>query len=435
MISFNNLIIYFKSKSLKSILFLLILYITAIIGFGKFFLIAYFQLPESYGQYALLYGVLIFIGCFISFGEIEQTIKQYPTYWIKKQYNFINESVTKLLLLMFFRASLVFLSYVLYNYLFGEEINLIVLISFFIIVFTHSVSPLFTSLFRSSSSLSFFAYSQLIRAIVTLLFVTTAAYYYSWEGLIVAEAISGIIIFPIYLFFINRQYAQEKTKFRIYFKVERDLFISVFKVSNISGLFLFLSVMLISIPLYLDKLIIGQFKGLESVGLYSVCFLVVQIGTIINNVLSQKAGPDFIKDRIVNKYKNLNNQLFKWVSVGLILQLMISIVCIIALKFGLIQYYLPEYDINLEMFMLACLLSIFQFNGLTEFALISLEREKKIFFSNIFYCILFLISFTVVGYLNLGLIYFFCAFIISKIGQLSIQFYFINEVNKKVIKV
>ena len=217
--------------------------------------------------------------------------------------------------------------------------------------------------------------------------------------------------------------------------MERDLLISVFKVSNISGLFLFLSIMLISVPLYLDKLIIGQFKGLESVGLYSVCFLVVQIGTIVNNVLSQKAGPDFIKDRIVNKYKNLNKQLFKWVSVGLILQLMISVVCIIALKSGIIHSFLPKYDINLEIFMLACLLSIFQFNGLTEFALISLEREKKIFFSNIFYCILFLISFTVVGYLNLGLIFFFCAFIISKIGQLSLQFYFINQVKKNELKV
>ena len=428
--NFNLLITKVKSKSLKSILNLSILYITSILGFAKFLIVAYLELPEIYGKYILLISILIFTGCFISFGEIELTIKKYPTYWVKKQYKLINESISRLILLMFFRTSLVLLIYILYAYLFEEKNNLIVLGASFFIVFNQSISPLFTSIFRSSDSLSFFAYTQLIRTLVTLLFVATAAYYFSWKGLLIAEAISSIIIFPILLFFINRQFSEEKTKFVIYFKVGRDLLKNVFRVSNISGLYLYLSIMLVSIPLYLDKLIITEFLNLESVGLYGICFLIVQIGVLVNNILSQKAGPDFIKNKVNNNNFSLNKELLKWVLVGVFMQIIISIFSVIVIKFGLLSYYLPEYNINIDIYLYACLLSLFQFTGLTEFALISIDREKMIFTSNIFYCVLFLTSFAAVGYLNLGLASFFCAFIFSKIGQVSLQLYFINQVKK-----
>lgn len=431
----NNLIFKLKSKSIKSILYLLILYVTSILGFGKFLLVAYFQLPESYGMFILLIGVIILIGSFISVGEIEKTIKEYPTNWITKQFDLINESISRLLLLMFLRALLVIFIYVIYAYIMEQEVNLIILTAAFFIMFNHSVNPIFTSLFRSSSSLSFFAYSQLARTLLSIIILTVAAYNYSWEGLLVAEALSSILIFPIYLFFINRQFSEEKIKFKIAFKIEKEIFINIFKPSSISGLYLYLSIMMISIPLYLDKFIIGEFKGPELVGVYGVSFLIVQIGVLINNVLSQKAGPDFIKNKINNRKVNLIRQLINWISVGIVMQLFICVLVLLVLESGLIQYYLPKYNISFDILLVACLLSLFQFNGLTEFALISIDREKMIFVSNILYSLLFVFCFTVIGYLDLDLIFFLCAFIISKIAQLSMQFYFIIYNDRTIKKV
>ena len=91
----NNLLYKVKSMSIKSIFYLVILYLTSIIGFGKFLIIAYFQSPENFGKFVLLIGVMTFTGTLISFGEIEQTIKKYPTYWITKQYNLINKSMSR----------------------------------------------------------------------------------------------------------------------------------------------------------------------------------------------------------------------------------------------------------------------------------------------------------------------------------------------------
>ena len=117
------------------------------------------------------------------------------------------------------------------------------------------------------------------------------------------------------------------------------------------------------------------------------------------------------------------------------MQLFICVLVLLVLESGLIQYYLPKYNISFDILLVACLLSLFQFNGLTEFALISIDREKMIFVSNILYSLLFVFCFTVIGYLDLDLIFFLCAFIISKIAQLSMQFYFIIYNDRTIKKV
>ena len=64
--NFNLLITKVKSKSLKSILNLSILYITSILGFAKFLIVAYLELPEIYGKY------IVFAKLFKFFEEFEK---------------------------------------------------------------------------------------------------------------------------------------------------------------------------------------------------------------------------------------------------------------------------------------------------------------------------------------------------------------------------
>jgi O-antigen/teichoic acid export membrane protein len=411
----------------KSFFYLLILYFTSILGFGKFIFIAYFQEPSSFGKFASLIGILTFIGSLISFGEIEQTIKKYPNYWISKDFQLLEKSICNLLLLMFLRASLIIPLYFLFLIITKEALDLLLVVSSLFIVFNQSVNQLFTSLFRASADLSFFAYSQLIRTLVTIFIVSGAAFLFSWKGLIIAESISGILIFGVYIIFINRQFGCEKIKFKFRFEFNKTLFQNIFKVSNLSGLFTYLSTMVLSIPLYWDKFIIGKFNGYESVGIYSASFLIVQIGLLVNNVLSQKAGPDFIKHQINKKEKNLIWDLIKWIFIGFNMQIVVCLFFFIAIITGLFEHYLPKYNIGLEIFAFAGLLSLFQFNGLTEFFLISLNKEKNILFSSILFCTLFMIGYLSVGYLNLDLRYFYSAFVFSKICQIGLHFYFIKS--------
>lgn len=420
-----------KSRVNKSFFYLLILYFTSILGFGKFILIAYFQEPSNFGKFAALIGILTFIGSLISFGEIEQTIKKYPSYWITKDFQLLEKSISDLLLLMLLRASIIVALYFLYLIFSKETFDLLLVVSSLFIVFNQSVNQLFTSLFRASADLSFFAYSQLIRTLVTIFIVTSAAILFTWKGLIIAESISGILIFGVYLIFINRQFGLENQQFNFCFEINKRLFQSIFKVSNLSGLFLYLSTMVLSIPLYWDKFIIGKFKGYETVGIYSASFLIVQIGLLVNNVLSQKAGPDFIKSQINRKEKSLIRDLIKWIFIGSAMQIFVCILFFIAIITGLFEHYLPKYNIGLQIFVFAGLLSLFQFNGLTEFFLISVNKEKKILLSSILHCLLFMIGYLFVGYLNLDLRYFYGAFVFSKICQIGLHFYFI-ESNKNL---
>jgi O-antigen/teichoic acid export membrane protein len=390
-------------------------------------LVAYFQEPSNFGKFASLIGILTFIGSLISFGDIEQTIKKYPNYWITKDFQLLEKSISELLLLMFLRASIIIVLYFLYIFITKETFDLLLVVSSFFIVFNQSVNQLFTSLFRASAVLSFFAYSQLIRTLVTIFIVTLSAILFTWKGLIIAESISGIMMLGVYFIFINRQFGFENLKFNFRFEINKTLFQRIFKVSNLSGLYLYLSIMVLSVPLYLDKFIIGKFKGYETVGIYSASFQIVQIGLIINNVLSQKAGPDFIKSQINKIDKSLTSDLIKWIFIGSAMQIFVCLLFFIAIITGLFEYYLPKYNIGLQIFTFAGLLSLFQFNGLTEFLLISLNKEKKILFSSIFYCILFITGYLFVGYLNLDLRYFYTAFVFSKICQIGLQFYFIKS--------
>jgi len=411
----------------KSFFYLLVLYFTSIIGFAKFILIAYFQEPSNFGKFVSLIGILTFIGSLISFGEIEQTIKKYPNYWITKDFQLLEKSISNLLLLMFLRASLIISFYFLFLIITKEALDLLLVVSSLFIVFNQSVNQLFTSLFRASADLSFFAYSQLIRTLVTIFIVSGAAFLFSWKGLIIAESISGILIFGVYIIFINRQFGCEKIKFKFRFEFNKTLFQNIFKVSNLSGLFIYLSTMVLSIPLYWDKFIIGKFNGYESVGIYSASFLIVQIGLLVNNVLSQKAGPDFIKHQIIKKETSLVRVLLKWIFIGSAMQIFICFLFFIAILTGLFEHYLPKYNIGLQIFSFAALLSLFQFNGLTEFFLISINKEKKILLTSIFYCVLFMIGYLFVGYLNLDLRYFYTAFVFSKVCQIGLQFYYITK--------
>lgn len=420
-----------KTRVNKSFFYLLILYFTSILGFGKFILIAYFQEPTNFGKFASLIGILTFIGSLISFGALEQTIKKYPSYWITKDFRLIEKSISNLLLLMFLRASIIFFLYFLFLIVTKGPFDLLLLVSSLFIVFNQSVNQLFTSLFRASADLSIFAYSQLIRTLVTIFIVTGAAFLFSWKGLIIAESVSGILIFGVYIVFIKRQFNLEKVKFKFHFEINKSLFQEVFKISSLSGLFLYLSTMVLSIPLYWDKFIIGKFKGYETVGIYSASFLIVQIGLLVNNVLSQKAGPDFIKHQINKKEKSQQRDLIKWIFIGSAMQIFVCLLFFIAIVTGLFEQYLPKYNIGLELFAFAGLLSLFQFNGLTEFFLISLNKEKKILISSIFYCLLFMIGYLLVGYLNLDLRYFYGAFVFSKICQIGVQVYFIKS-NKQI---
>ena len=59
------------------------------------------------------------------------------------------------------------------------------------------------------------------------------------------------------------------------------------------------------------------------------------------------------------------------------------------------------------------------------------NKEKKILLSSIFYCLLFMIGYLFVGYLNLDLRYYYGAFVFSKICQIGLHFYFI-ESNKNL---
>ncbi len=424
--SSKRIIQILKTRVNKSFFYLLILYLTSILGFGKFIFIAYFQEPTNFGKFASLFGILTFIASLISFGEIEQTIKKYPNYWITQDFQLLEKSISDLLLLMFLRATIIVALYFLYLIFSKETFDILLVVSSLFIIFNQSVNQLFTSLFRASADLSFFAYSQLIRTLVTIFIVTSAAILFTWKGLIIAESISGILIFVVYLIFINRQFSRENQQFNFRFEINNTLFQSIFKVSNLSGLFLYLSTMVLSIPLYWDKFIIGKFKGYETVGIYSASFLIVQIGLLVNNVLSQKAGPDFIKKQINTKEKSLTRDLVKWIFIGSAMQIFVCILFIIAIIIGLFEHYLPKYNIGIQIFAFAVLLSLFQFNGLTEFFLISVNKEKKILLSSIFYCLLFMIGFLFVGYLNLDLRYFYVAFVFSKICQIGLHFYFIN---------
>ena len=411
----RNLI--FSLNKNKSFFYFSLFLLSSLIFFIKGIVLALYMESSMYGTYVSIYAISIFIGSIMSFGIVEETIKNFPRLWVKNEKSKINIEFNKIRIKLVKRSLLIspiclFCTY----YTVGKFDFLITAISIFI-SFSTSYFSLYASFIRSTGSINKMSEMQFVRAISSITLVFIATFFNNWGIVFLFDALASLI--SLVNCWLIKKHLISKNINNIFHKR--------------GGLLIYFSYILTSLPSYFDKFLIGKIFGFSIAASFSVHLILVQVSTIFCNIISQKVGPDLIKLQFVTK----NNvtvlwHLLKWVIIFFLINTFFIIFFYSVVKLNIFPSFSKKYSINNIYIIICGFIAFLQVTSLIEFLMISLDKEKYILIGSVIFFLTIITSFLICFLFNLPLLFYLLSILFSKLLQFIYQ---ISKYNKFIFNI
>jgi len=346
----------------------------------------------EFSGYAAIVSAGAFVSILLSFGVIEGTIKQFPRMGAIKQYDIILKeslSLVKVLSARSFYLLVVFIISIFVLFKVPGDYIAIILIGYI-----GAITSLFASLQRALFNPLHLAFSSFLRTLVMFVFVVISGLLYGYYGALIAEVVVGLM--AMFIPWIIANYTI-KNKAR----TEECLLVGNNYSSIISehGIVLFFTYLILSIPIYLDRMYVNTFYDSDSSATYSVIAIFLSISIVLPNIISQKLGPVLIKMQTqLTSSEVITHKALRWS----VLTISIWILIITTIGLGFQSGYLPasleKYRISIDMLFAIGVLGCMNIAAFFEFIVISYNYEKQFLYIALGYILLiiFIASFAII---------------------------------------
>lgn len=143
-----------------------------------------------------------------------------------------------------------------------------------------------------------------------------------------------------------------------------------------SGMLVFASFTMISVPFYLDRLFVTTTMGELQAGQYGVLALILMGASLLVNTIAQRAGPEAIKRIHRGETGWAIRGVAGWIATNSLIWIL-ALACFgLVIALGWLPQSLARYAIGIEMLVPLAVAGILLNTGLLEFLVIGMDREK-----------------------------------------------------------
>lgn len=363
--------------------------VSSILGFAKIIVLASFFDVESFGDYISIYGVIIFVSTFVSFGKIEETIKLYPKFFEMNEPAKVagsSVSVIKVLLVRYFYFLIVLFSCF---FVFDLKYNFVVLVVASIASCCISILLVYASIVRAAYKIELQNKFYFVRALLIFCFSIALGFWGGWQAALFGELLASMLT----IFYVSRLCKSLGADPFSFWSVADAEYMASSKKDK-SGLKLYLSFTLSSITLQLDKMFVNQFAGVAQAGIYGVANIFPQAAGVLVNIVSQRVGAKLIRLSVDQR------TIFEQVKLVLICLFSFFFFVIIAAfvvfllkNISYVEAFYSEYSVNSLIIIVSTFMAVMKIYALLEFFLIAHHLETQVLLTNIFCSSLVLVGF------------------------------------------
>lgn len=361
------------------------------------FIVAAILTPSAYAIYSSIVGLGGFIANGLSFGLIENTVKKFPRFVLNGQYTeMINEARRASRWLCIRAVALVSLAsicYLIFDHDSWKSLGIATLLAI-----GASLASLLASIQRSLFNITALAKGTFAKAVASALVISLFAWFAGLNGALIGESLAAIIGIGLSLWFARATIS----KHRINAQANNHISIETSKldIHKNTGVSIFISYTLLSVPFYLDKILINHVYG-ENLGAnYAFMCLLLTVAVVAINIIAQKVGPNIIAMRKIECSKKIIIQYgMKWSLIGIIGWAIFIIIYLLGKHLDFLPVRLEKYHLNMEMITGLFLLGALQFSSILEFILLAFDRERKfLIWAIIFFATTIVTAFFIAAY-------------------------------------
>lgn len=377
-------------------------------------------LPQAdFGYYTSIIGLVGFGSMLVSFGTVEATNKLYPRLWVGGHRVAIwQDAIATFMKIgrwMFLPALLgVVLSF------FGVipiGVAPIFLIGLF--VWLAVMLNLSAAIIRATNSLRLLQVFGFLRSSVPLLLVGVALVWSDWLVAIAAETLAAAITGLVGGFLIFRQLKSEVIPTQNALEIRSDS----------DGRTLYFANLLSSSISLVDRAIVTAVLGAVQGGAYGMATLVVQAGSLLIGIISQKVGPEVIQH--VYRGSSLKSALvyFKFPVAALALAGCLLLATYVAgvTALPVFRVFLVNHGIGHFTVFLAAVLVVLQIYMFLPFFLLAVDDEKAVLLSGITGFLIFASGVALACWLVWPMEAFLIAAIAARLAQILVSLGYIKQ--------
>jgi O-antigen/teichoic acid export membrane protein len=339
------------------------------------FIVAAILTPPAYAIYSSIVGLGGFIANGLSFGLIENTVKKFPRYVLDGQYTAMINEAKRASRWLCIRAvallSLVSIGYLIFGHDIWQSLGIATLLAI-----GASLASLLASIQRSLFNIHALAKSTFAKAVASALVIGFFAWLTGLNGALIGESLAAVVGIGLSLWFVRATISKHHLNAQANNHISNVASnLSTYKNTGVS---IFISYTLLSIPLYLDKIFINHVYG-ENLGAnYAFMCLLLTVAVMAINIIAQKVGPDIIAMREIGcSTKNMLRYGMKWSLIGIIGWAIFIVIYLLGRHLDLLPERLIKYHLSNEMIVGLFLLGALQFSSILEFILLALDKERR----------------------------------------------------------
>lgn len=397
--------------------FLALMIFSAGLSFVRILSVAAFLIANDFSTYAVIISLGAFLSYMLSFGKVEATVKLFPRDFVNNDCGKIYKNSASIIGLLSIRSFLFLIVFLFAEFIF-DFLDFFTVLCLVLIALMHALVALVASVLRALGNLFLYAFNTLFRAIVSVVSVIAVAFYTKDLALVlvveVAAVLFGFVVSWIYL----RGYLRKQARYSdaAAGAVQSNKARKFGLGSTHDERLLFFSYAMVSMPFYLDRFFVSSIFNEKESAQYAVLAVFLSGAILIVNTISQKIGPDSIKEIAVNgQLSNAYFYVLRWASYIVVGWFLTITTIAFAFYLELVPSGLTKYNLQLSYFAVVGVLGGLHVTSLFEFLLLGQDKEKEFFSAAFVYFIFIILMSSFVYWFNLEIIWFFIGLIACRI--------------------
>lgn len=345
------------------------------LSLARGFVLAAILSPPMYAVYSSIMGLGGFIANGLSFGLIENTVKKFPRLVMEGNHREMIGEAKFAAKHLCIRAVVVAILALALHFIFGGAIWKSLGVAA-LLALGASLASLLASIQRALFNTSALAKGTLYRAAVSVLIVSLGGWLWGLRGALFGEWLAALVGTALTLGIVWATMAKHRTHHRSADDGQTDK--PEFAPHKNTGLYVFFSYTLLSVPIYLDKMLVNHVYG-EALGAnYAFMTLLLTVSMVVINIIAQKVGPNLIAMQKVGcSAGELLQYGMKWATAGVMVWMVFILVYITGLKLDLLPARIAKYQLEPEMIVGLFFLGVLQFSSILEYILLAFDMERK----------------------------------------------------------
>jgi O-antigen/teichoic acid export membrane protein len=381
------------------------------------FVLALLLAPASFGTYALLVAIGTFAATLLSFGAVERTYKRFPRMFVDGHAGEALVEADRIAWLLARRALGVGAVAIAVLALVGRSEWIAGALCASGAALGVGLQSGYISVHRASGELVPLGLAAMARTLLALLFAAVGAVLASWPGAMAGEIVAALVGGWVSRAFVIRTVGRaQRAPARPLDPPQRELW-------------LFVAMLIASIPVYLDRLVVSLVYGGSVLGSYGVLMLFVTGSFTLVTIVVQALGPQLVK--LEHKGASLRSQLgllLAWTAGVSLLVIIGMAVASLLLLHGPASTLGLKYSLTPGLLIATTALAMLQINPMFDWMLLSHNRERQVFVAALIYLTVLAAGVGAVIVTRGSLVHFLWIMSAAKMVQLMVELLFIATI-------